>query len=135
MAKLSNKNIARGIYEVLKDKSGKEYTELERKVVEYLARKHLLGRANEILRELGFIADSDAGIARVNLQSAKPLATRVKHEIKEHLLKRYRVREVILNEEIDEKLFGGFRIEAGDEIIDFTLRHQVDQLEEHLQKS
>ena len=53
-------------------------------------------------------------------------------EINQILAHRYSVKEVILNEKIDEKLLGGFKMEVGDEVIDLTLKKKIEKLQEHL---
>ena len=71
-------------------------------------------------------------MATVN--SAKKLEEKAKVHIRQFLTKRYSAKEIKLIEKVDEEMLGRFKIEANDEVIDLTLRHQKRELQEHLTK-
>ena len=132
MAKISNQDVAAAIYKSLKDKVGSRYKDSLANVVNFLARKRLLSQAPEILRKLERIMDKEKGTLRVELSSARPLGTQVKHDLANMIERRYRAREIIFREEVDESLIGGFKVELNDEIIDLTIKNKIKKLEEHL---
>ncbi len=132
MATLSNNDIARAIYLVSKEKTHAELHEVNGKVVKFLARRRLLSKSPDILERLNKIINHEAGRIVVKIQSARKLKEELKKELITFLKKRYKMKEVILKEELDEKLLGGIRIEINDEIIDLTVKNKIKKLQEHL---
>ena len=53
-------------------------------------------------------------------------------KLEEFIKKKYKAKEVIQIEKVDEKLLGGIKIEIGDDIIDATLRNKIKQLQTYL---
>ncbi len=132
MATLSNNDIARAIYLVSKEKTHAELHEVNGKVVKFLARRRLLSKSPDILERLNKIINHETGRIVVKIQSARKLKEELKKELITFLKKRYKMKEVILKEELDEKLLGGIRIEINDEIIDLTVKNKIKKLQEHL---
>ena|SRR3990167_5428800 len=129
MSALSNHNIARAIY--LFSKENGSYQQ----IVQFLARKRLLGKSSEILSQLRKIVNQDKGIIEAEISGARTLRGEAKGKLEEFLVKRYTGKQVIFKEKIDEKLLGGFRIEVNDEVIDLTLKNKIFKLEEYLTRS
>lgn len=132
MTTLSNNDIARAIYLVSKDKTHPELHDINNKVVKFLVRRRLLSKSSDILERLNKIINNEDGRIVVKIQSAKKLKEEMKNELTTFLKKRYKVKEVVLKEELDEKLLGGVRIEINDEIIDLTAKNKIKKLQEHL---
>lgn len=132
MAKISNQNVALAIYKSLKDKAGAHAKEALTNVVNFLARRRLLSQTSDILNRLQRIIDQQEGAVRVKVSSAKPLGTHLKYDLVKKLEHRYRVKEIIFNEQVDEKLIGGLKLEISDEVIDLTIKNKIRKLEEHL---
>jgi ATP synthase F1 delta subunit len=122
MTSLSNNAIARAIYLARKDKIP------SKQIVEFLAQKRLLGRAPEILSELRKIVNQATGVLEAKISSAKNLKGETKKELEHVLAKHYGAQHIILEEKIDEKLLGGFRVEVADEILDLTFKNKIEKL-------
>ena len=135
MRTISTNDIARAIYESSKDKHGKELEAHLKKVTEFLAKRRLLAKKDEILRKVEGIANLSLGIVKGKVLTAVELSTHTKNELTHSLKKRYGAKEIKLEEKINEELLGGFRIEVGDEVIDLSLKNKVRQLKEHLKSS
>ena len=132
MATLSNNDIARAIYLVSKDKTHTELHDVNKKVVEFLARRQLLSKTPDILERLDKIINYESEKIVVKVSSARKLKEELKKELIFFLNKRYKVKEVVLTETLDEKLLGGVRLEINDEIIDLTVKNKIKKLQEHL---
>ena len=132
MSKISTKNIARAIHESTKGKTDGALNKATVDVVEYLAKKRLIGRAPDILRNLEEIINEEEGIIQANITYKKIPAKRISEEIEEKLKKRYRAKKIesTINENIE--MLGGVKIEVGDEVIDLTLRNKINQLQNYL---
>lgn len=132
MATLSNNDIARAIYLASKGKSETGLNEFNKKIVRFLFRKKLLNKSSDILERLEKIIHREEEKIKVKLTSAKKLEEGVRNKIKEFLKKRYKVKEIILEEMLDDRLLGGIRLEANNEVIDLSIKNKINKLQEHL---
>jgi|SRR3989338_3806030 len=134
MTAISNNQIACACCLVLKDKTPAEQFVVFKKIVQFLARKHLLSKTSDILLQLEKIINSNEQKIIAKILSAKKLSKETKKDIANSLEKRYSAKEVVLEEKIDEKLLGGFRVEANDEVIDFSMKNKIVKLKSYLTK-
>ena len=130
----SNSQIAKAIYLALKGKVGGERNEAERNVVSFLFRRGFSSRISRILPVLAKLEDKEEDRISARVISGRKLSDNVKREISAIIRKHYKKKHIALKEEIKEDLIGGFRIEAGDEVVDLTLKHKLKELQAHLQK-
>lgn len=130
MATTSNNDIAHAIY--LSINEAKDKVSAYKKVVDFLYRKRLLSKSSQILSRLKKIADEKEGKIEAKIKSKNPLGEHAKRELSEVLARRYKVKEVYLKDNIDERLLGGIRVEVGDEIIDLSVKNKLNKLQEHL---
>lgn len=128
----SNNEIARAIYLVLKEKTHTELQDINKKVVKFLVRRRLLSKARDILERLDKIINHESEKIVVKVLSARKLKEESKKKLIFFLKERYKMKEVILTETIDEKLLGGIRVEINDEIIDLTVKNKIKKLQKHL---
>lgn len=132
MNTVSNNNIARAIYLVFKGKENGEQSLISKKVVRFLAKKRLLFKAPDILLHLNKIVSEHEGKVTVKVSSAKRIDETTNKKLAEILIRRYKAKEIDFEENIDEKLLGGFKIEVNDEVIDLTIRNKIEKLQEYL---
>ena|SRR3989338_9481781 len=138
MTAISNNDIARAIHLVFKDSNLEVLPPLGgrtskfAKIIQFLARRHLLPRASNILLELEKIINKEKGRVMAKVSNAKKLDHKTKMRIEEFLKKRYSAREIGLLEILDEKLLGGFKVEASNEIIDLSIKGEIGKLQEYL---
>lgn len=134
MTVISNNDIAKAIYFASKGKTAGELPEINSKVVRFLARRRLLSKSPDILERLNKIINQAEEKIIVNVSSVKKLKEELKKELTFFLKERYRAKEIILIETLDEKLLGGIRLEVNDEIIDLTAKNKIKKLQEYLIK-
>ena len=132
MATISINNLAHAIYDSSKDKSGKELERVMQNTVQFLADKHMLGKAPQIIDKVEEITDEHAGIVRAKVGTTSRLHQRTIGEIESIVKKKYKAKDVILTLEEDEKLLGGVKIQVRDEVIDMTLSNKLDKLHNYL---
>ncbi|MEI8174480.1 MAG: ATP synthase F1 subunit delta [bacterium] len=135
MTVLSNNDIARAIYLSFKDKSVSEQVSMSKKVVEFLFRRRILSRAPLILSQLTKIVNHEEGRIVAKVSSALKLSHQDKIDIENSLKKRYSAKEIILSENLDQKLLGGIKVEVNNEVIDLSIKNKIEKLQEHLTKS
>ena len=85
------------------------------------------GYIEMIYDEFEKLRESDEGIVKVLVTTAKELSSQDRRKLSEHL-EHTLGNEVKLDERIDESLIGGLRIEVGGKVIDGSLRARLDEL-------
>ena len=130
MATLSNNNIAQAIYLASKTEGRSE--QFFSNVVRFLFRRRLLSKAPDILLRLNKIINDKEGRVVAKVSSRSNLNEKMKEELVHALAKRYAAKEIVLDEHLDEKLLGGFKVEVGDEVIDLTIKNRIGKLQEYL---
>lgn len=135
MAIISNNNIARAIYLSSKDKTDQEQKIFTKNVVNFLFRRKLMSRSKDILTALKTIIYQEQGIIEAKVWSKIKINDDHKKDLVQILKKRYGDKKFILQENLDDKLLGGLKVEVNNEIIDLTLRNKINKLQEYLIKS
>jgi len=130
MTTISNNDIARAIY--LASKEENQGGHFSPKVVQFLAHRRLLPKAPDILLRLDKIINKEEGIIVVKISSKNYLHEKIKKELIDILEKRYKGKSILLKENIDQGLLGGFKIEINDEVIDLTIKNKIRKLQEYL---
>lgn len=134
MSSISNNQIAQAIYLSTKGKRGRELGETLENTTRFLIRRRLTSRAPDILSRLNQIINEKEGTVVAKATSAKKLGGIIKKDLIHLLKKHYLAKEVLLEEQIDERVLGGVRIEVGDEVIDLTLKNKIGQLKDYLMR-
>jgi F-type H+-transporting ATPase subunit delta len=134
MATISNNDIADTIYSLSKGKSKDQLPDIFKKVVIFLNHRNLLTRAPDILEKLDKIINKNEERIVVKVMSSKKLSDKAKKDLSIFLEKRYKIKEVLLIEKLNEKLLGGVRVEINDEVIDLTIKNKIEKLQEYLIK-
>jgi len=140
MATLSNNDIARAIYGTLESKTRKDMPLAFKRVVSFLNKRRLLSKAPDILKKLEEIINLKEDRLMVKVLSSRKLDEKIREELKALLIKKYKSKEVVFTEKINEHLIGGVRLEikdlqtGRDEVIDLTVKKQFTRLQEHLIK-
>lgn len=132
MATISIKNLAEAIYESSLNKEGKILDDILLKTATFLKNRNLLGKKEEILKALEKIINKEGGIVNAKVTTESKLKKEYEKEIEEFIKKKYKAKEVILELKENPKLLGGIKIEIGDDIIDGTLAHKINQLQTYL---
>mgnify|MGYP003997300741 CR=1 FL=1 len=91
-----------------------------------------LGYAPEIFTQFHQLKAADENSVDVEGISAYPLDDAAEHSIAA-AVKEKMGKEVLMTTEVDESLFGGIIVRAGDQVIDLSLRGRMDQLSSQLQ--
>ncbi len=132
MATISNNNIAEAIYSITEGKTHVEQSSIFPKIVQFLSKRRLLSKTDDILVRLNKIINDKEGKVVAKVSSVQKINEKNKKELLHNLSERYLGKKVMLEENLDNNLLGGLRIEVNDEVIDFTLKNRIRKLQEHL---
>jgi F-type H+-transporting ATPase subunit delta len=135
MATISNNDIARAIYLATKDKTPAEQTKVIPNIIQFLTRRRWIAKVPDILSRLDKMINEAKGKVVAKISSKDQLHENTKREISHILKEKYSAKEVDLQEVLDEKLVGGFKIEVSDEVMDLTIKNKINKLQEYLTKS
>ncbi|HUK01729.1 MAG TPA: F0F1 ATP synthase subunit delta [Steroidobacteraceae bacterium] len=107
--------------------AGPDLTPAARNFVTELAGNHRLGYLPEISSLFEKLKDAYEGVADVTVTSAAPLDAAQQQRLSQALAKRLK-REIRLHCETDPRLIGGAVLQAGDLVIDGSLRSKLERM-------
>jgi F-type H+-transporting ATPase subunit delta len=100
--------------------------------ISLMVRKDLFKHIDPVLREIEKILNEKKGVLPVMVESALPLDGELEAFIRGEVKKRTKATELKLEKRINAELIGGFRLRIGDEIIDASIRSQLQFLADDL---
>jgi F-type H+-transporting ATPase subunit delta len=109
---------------------------MERLVVEFLIvllEKNRINFLGEIIDDFVRLAEAEKGIGRITVYTAVTLLDDERLKLKESLLVKSGLK-VVLEEKIDKSIYGGMIVVMHNEIIDGSIRHGLEQVEDKLRK-
>lgn len=132
--KILPKQYAQSLFELVRDKDEQEVKDILKKFTNILARNLQLGKIKEIIACFEIIWQRENGELLVNLQSARPLVGGAKDIVVDYLKDKTNASNIILEEEIDQSLIGGFILRYDNRIIDTSIKSQLNALRTKLIK-
>ncbi len=109
---------------------------LERLFIEFLivlVQKHRAVYMPEVLDEFNRLVEYDRGIARATVISAVPLETTERERLTKKLEAKTD-REIKLESKVEPDILGGLIVIMADEIVDGSIRHDLELMAEQLHK-
>lgn len=107
---------------------------LERLLVEFLGvlvEKHRVNFLPEIIESFNALVEKEKGISRAMVISTSPLTDSERNKLVERLAAKTK-QKILLEQKVDPSLIGGMIVMIGGEIMDGSVRHQLQQLKEQL---
>jgi F-type H+-transporting ATPase subunit delta len=96
--------------------------------VALLVRRGLLKQLDAAVRAVEQRVDAQNGVLVADLESASPLEGDLQEELKAALIRKYGVREIRLIPRIVPELLGGYRLRAGADLVDSSVRGQLQRM-------
>lgn len=87
----------------------------------------------EILKSFIDLCDEDMGIARAEVDSARPLSEEDLNRIRE-VLEKKSGKTIVLKNRIDPSLIAGIKVKLGYNVTDATMKRQIENMKETLLK-
>ncbi len=131
--KYSPKQYAGALMDSLEDTSPKDQNLVLDNFVNVLVANSDLRLFDQIAEEFHKLELVKLGIKQVNVKSAHPLTKENEKQILDELNKLAK-HKVELKKEVDERLIGGVVIQMDDQVIDASVKSQLEQLKENLGK-
>lgn len=130
--KVSVRQYARSLFELVVDKSEVEAQGLIAKFIVFLYRRQDLNKAEAIIEELERLYEIHNGEIKAELISARPLASVAKEKVADYLSKRVGGAKVQLSDSISPELLGGFVLRYNGMVIDGSLQNNLRKFKKQL---
>lgn len=130
--KISPKQYARALADLLTGRDAKAMEKVIFDFVDFLVRNRDLDKEVAIVAELEQIFTTVSGEKKVKLKSARRLPEATKKQLKVFLAKKSGSSQIIISEEIDPSIIGGFVVRYDDKVIDGSLKHNLSHFQKQL---
>ena len=103
----------------------------------FLNARHRLSQLDTLLAVFEELCDAQAGVVRVRVTSARPLVENQLAGLHDRiasapaLFALAREKKLKLEQRVEPALLGGFKVQIGDFVRDFSLSSQLDRLQQH----
>lgn len=132
--KINPKQYAQSLYESLLGKSEEESKEVLRSFVTVLGKDGVLSHEEEIISAFIEIWNQENGELAASISSAHSLAENSREIIKDYLKNRTGAKKIVLTENVDENLLGGFVLKYGSKVLDGSLKTSLEELKTNMEK-
>jgi len=126
--KISTQQYAQSLYDSVALKSDKEVKAVLKSFVEILGRNREMNRTTEIITAFTELWNKANGELSAQLISARELGPTAKEMVVDYLKVKTGAKKVILDEEIDKKLIGGFVLRYNSKVVDASLKTSLEDL-------
>jgi F-type H+-transporting ATPase subunit delta len=130
--KITPAQYAKTLYELTLDKSQSEIGDVISEFAKLLAKKNQLKLLPKIIEKFNQIWNKENGIIEAEVMSANKLESHQVHKVASYLKEKYKAKEVLINDIVNESLRGGIIIQVGDEVMDGSVERQLRNLRERL---
>ena len=99
--------------------------------LQFLAHKKRLNQVAPICAAFDALYDESKNVQRAHVTSTQPLDKRQKEAIKSRLEQRFN-KTILIHNTIDPNLIGGFKIQIGDQVLDYSIATQLESFKKKL---
>jgi F-type H+-transporting ATPase subunit delta len=129
--KVNLKQYAIVLHEVTKDLKGAELESVLKSFINLLAKKNLLSQLDKILAEYEKYYNQINGIINIKAKTAQPLSQAETKTLAENL-KKITGKEIELKNTTDQDLIGGIILQIDDNLIDGSIKNQLEILKQKM---
>ena len=129
--KVNTKNYAIALYHTIKETKGEALKSTLKNFVRLLAQKNLFSYAPKIINDFNQYYNEAEGIIEVRVTSALDLSEAEKKDIKNQI-KVLTDKKIELTTEVNPELIGGIKIAFADNLIDASVKTQLENLKKQL---
>ena len=126
--KISARQYAASLYDSVAGKSEKEAKEACQKFVAILGRNRELNKEDAIVAAFVEIWNREHGEVAATLASARELGPTARETVVDYLKAKTDAKKIILEENVDKDLIGGFVLRYGSKVLDGSLKSSLNDL-------
>lgn len=132
--KITATQYANTLYELTADKPKQEINNVIASFARVLMKNNQLKMAGKIIEKFNGIYNQKNGIVEAEITSREKLSSELSSKLNKFVKEKYRAKEVVIKNKIDENIKGGIIIKVGDEIVDASISGRLRGLESLLKK-
>lgn len=132
--KISNRQYAQALYEIISVAEEKTRKELIDNFMHLLKKHKKLSETDAILELFDEIEKEGKGVITASVTTAHSLTTEAKKIISAFVEKEYKASSITIEEEVDTAVIGGVKVKVKDTSYDTTLKTQLDTLKQQMSK-
>lgn len=133
--KVASAQYAKALYEATKNKKHQEIDESVLNFVKTLAGSNQLRLKNDIIKKFSEVFNQENNIIEAEIISREKLSGALINKLIKFLKDKYQVKEVVVNNKIEESVVSGVIIKVNDEVLDGSVSRQLAELRNVLVKS
>ncbi len=126
--KVTPTQYATTLYELTQDKKKSEVDSVAKKLIEMLVKNNQLKMVGKIIEKFNGIYNKKNGIVEADVTTRYKIQDTMTKQIEKFVKEKYKAKEVVIKNKIDENIKGGIIIKVGDEIIDASLKSRLINL-------
>lgn len=132
--KITATQYAKSLYELTDGKSKQDIGDTITGFMKVLQKNNQIKLAGKIIEKFSGIYNQKNGIVEAEITSREALSKDVSNKLRNYVSTKYKAKEVVIKNKIDENIKGGIIIKVGDEIIDASISGRLRGLESLLRK-
>jgi F-type H+-transporting ATPase subunit delta len=118
MSKVSSTQYAKALFELTEGKSHKDTDEIVGEFTRLLVKKNQTKLLPKIIEKFNGIWNKNNGIVEAEVITFEKLSVELRNKLRNYILTKYKAKEVLINNIVNESLKGGIIIRVGDEVMD-----------------
>ncbi|HBI34182.1 MAG TPA: ATP synthase F1 subunit delta [Candidatus Moranbacteria bacterium] len=130
--KVSIKQYSQTLFDLTDGKSEQEVLLIVKKFAQQLKNDGQLKNAAKIMEKFGELYNAANGIVVAEVTTKEKIEQEMKNKIEKFLKEKYSAKIVEIKNIIDEKIQGGIIIKVGDEVMDGSVKKQLNNLKKVL---
>lgn len=134
MNKVTPKTAAKLIYELLDGQTEDNAKDIIKSIVAFLVKHNLVKKEAEIIEQFTAIFNSKNDIVQTEISVADEVDAETKKAIIDHISKITDGKKIEADIKIDKSKLGGFTFKIGDKIHDRTIKKNINELKNILNK-
>jgi F-type H+-transporting ATPase subunit delta len=132
--KVTASQYANTLYELTDGKSKQDVGSVVAGFLKVLQKNNQLKMAGKIIEKFSNLYNQKNGIVEAEIATARKLESSQVHKVESYVKEKYKAKEVVIKNKIDESIKGGIVIKVGDEILDASVANKLKKLESILSK-
>lgn len=126
--KVTPTQYANTLYKLTEGKEKSQVDSIAKKFTALLIKNGQLKMAGKIIEKFSGIYNQKNGIVEAEVTTRDKIQDTITKQIEKYIKEKYKAKEVVINNKIDENIKGGIVIKVGDEIIDTSIKNHLINL-------
>lgn len=126
--KYTARQYAKILHKIIQSTEAKNLSPVIRDFIDILNDNNDLRLLNKIKLEFNKIFNEKEGIVEAEVTSAHTLSKDTLSRLREYFKLKWRARDIVFKEYLDDSLIGGFVVRREDKFYDFSIKNQTNQL-------